>query len=110
MDKVFFKDKEQDWEIVGNGISRKITGYNESIMMVKVAFKKDAVGALHSHIHTQTTFVSEGEFEVIIGGEKKILAKGDCFFTPSNIEHGVTCLEEGELIDVFSPVREDFLK
>lgn len=105
----FFKDSEQEWETVGEGISRKITGYNESIMMVKVAFQKGAIGALHTHPHTQTTYVSKGIFEVNINGEKQVLSLGDCFFAPPEVEHGVVCIETGELVDVFSPQREDFL-
>jgi quercetin dioxygenase-like cupin family protein len=56
------------------------------------------------------THIAEGKFEVTIDDEKKILEKGDSFYIPSNVMHGVVCLESGLLIDVFSPVREDFLK
>ncbi|MGY0035594.1 hypothetical protein [Pedobacter sp. NJ-S-72] len=44
-----------------------------------------------------------------IGEEKKILKKGDGFYAPPHEMHGCVCLEEGILIDVFSPHREDFL-
>jgi quercetin dioxygenase-like cupin family protein len=106
----FFKDTDSEWEIVETGISRKIVGHDTNIMMVKVAFEKGAIGTLHSHIHSQTTYVAKGIFEVNINGTKQTLEPGDCFFAPSNAEHGVTCLETGELIDVFSPARKDFLK
>lgn len=106
----FFKDSDSDWEVVEAGISRKIVGHDANIMMVKVAFERGAIGSLHSHFHTQTSYVAKGIFEVNINGSKQILEAGDCFFAPSNAEHGVTCLEPGELIDVFSPAREDFLK
>ncbi len=106
--KYFFKEQEQEWEELGNGISRQITGYNESIMMVKVAFEKGAVGSLHTHPHVQTTYVAAGSFEVTIDGQTQLLQKGDSFFALSGAEHGVVCLEKGLLIDVFSPMREDF--
>lgn len=108
--KLFFKNLETEWEFVANGIERQIVGFDDSIMMVNVRFKKEAVGALHNHHHTQVTHVAEGEFEVIIEHEIKVLKKGDSFFIPSNKIHGVVCLKEGMLIDVFSPIREDFLK
>jgi quercetin dioxygenase-like cupin family protein len=47
---------------------------------------------------------------VHIDDEKRILETGDGFFIPPNLIHGAVCLEEGELVDVFSPVREDFLE
>ncbi len=105
----FFKAQEQAWEAVGEGITRQITGYDASIMMVKVAFEKGAIGALHSHPNTQTTYVASGAFEVTINSETHHLSTGDSFYAPSNGEHGVVCLEAGMLVDVFSPLREDFI-
>ena len=105
----FFKEQEQEWETVEKGISRQITGYDASIMMVKVAFEKGAIGALHTHPHTQTTYVASGRFEVTISGQNQTLHAGDSFYAPSDAEHGVVCLEAGMLIDVFSPMREDFI-
>ena len=105
----FIEDNNIKWEIVGNGISRKIMSYEERVMMVKVAFEKGAIGTLHSHPHIQLTFVQSGMFEVQIDKEKKVLRQGDVFHVPSGIIHGVVCLNDGELIDVFSPYREDFV-
>ena len=45
----------------------------------------------------------------ICGNQTKILNKGDGFFAQPNIEHGVVCLDEGILIDSFTPYREDFM-
>jgi quercetin dioxygenase-like cupin family protein len=106
----FFKDEETPWEIVGEGIRRQIVGFDETIMMVNVKFDKGAIGSLHKHHHTQVTHIAKGTFEVTIEEETRILKKGDSFFIPSNKTHGVICLEEGILIDVFSPIREDFIK
>ena len=79
-------------------------------MLVKVDFEQDAVGAVHKHVHVQLTHIESGVFEVEIDGVKKVLKAGDCFHIPSNVEHGVVCLEKGVLIDVFSPMREDFIQ
>jgi quercetin dioxygenase-like cupin family protein len=54
--------------------------------------------------------VHSGSFEVEVAGEKQVLNAGDVFFVPSNLIHGVVCLEAGMLLDVFSPMREDFIK
>ena len=61
-------------------------------MMVKVKFEKNAVDTLHSHSHTQVTYVESGTFKTTIGTENKILRKDDRFYIPSRVEHGVICL------------------
>lgn len=107
---VFFESDKMEWEAVDEKIQRQIVGYDDKIMMVNVKFDKDGIGTMHNHPHTQVTYIVEGKFEVTIGDEIKIVKKGDSFFIPSNVMHGVVCLEAGMLIDVFSPMREDFLK
>ena len=77
---------------------------------VKVKFNQGAVGTLHQHPHTQSTYVASGCFEVTIGKEKKVLRAGDGYYVDPNLPHGCVCLEAGVLIDTFTPMREDFLK
>lgn len=108
--KIFYKSDSTEWEKVDEYIDRQIVGYDESVMMVNVRFKKGGIGYKHKHPHIQVTYVAEGKFEVNIGEDISILKKGDSFFVPSNIIHGVECMEDGILVDVFSPFREDFIK
>jgi quercetin dioxygenase-like cupin family protein len=108
--KVFIKDDDIAWEQVAEGIKRKIMAYDDRLMLVKVAFEKGGIGTVHQHHHTQITHVESGIFEIEIDGEKQMLKAGDVFFAPSNVWHGAVCLEAGVLIDVFSPMREDFIK
>jgi len=96
-------------ENVGDGITRQMFGYNDSIMMVKVEFEADAVGYVHSHPHSQVSYVESGEFDVLIDGVEKRLGPGDSFYVHPNLDHGAVCRKAGVLLDVFSPVREDFL-
>jgi quercetin dioxygenase-like cupin family protein len=108
---LFFQiNDEVKWQDAGPGIQRQVFGYNESLMLVKVRFERGAVGAMHQHPHSQASYVESGRFELTIGDEKRILSKADGYFVPPNVVHGCTCLEEGILIDVFNPLREDFLK
>jgi quercetin dioxygenase-like cupin family protein len=78
-------------------------------MMAKVFFESGSVGEIHQHIHSQISHIESGLFEVQIGEMKKVLKAGDAFYIPPNSLHGVVCLEKGVLIDVFSPMREDFV-
>jgi quercetin dioxygenase-like cupin family protein len=109
-DTIFQQENAILWEDLGKGVQRQVLGYDEHLMLVKVKFEKGAVGTLHSHLHSQSSFVAEGVFEVTIGEEKKTLKAGDGFYAQPNVIHGVYCLEAGLLIDSFSPYREDFVK
>ena len=108
--EVFQTGKEIPWEDAGAGIQRQVLGYDDKIMLVKVKFETGAVGSLHQHYHSQATYVESGIFELFIGDEKKILSAGDGYYVPPRVIHGCVCMEAGVLIDVFSPLREDFLQ
>ena len=108
--KVFIENREVPWEATGPGMKRKIMAWDEKLMVVKVQFDAKAIGMLHQHPHSQITHVESGIFEVEIGKEKKVLTTGDAFYIPPNVLHGALCLQEGVLIDIFSPMREDFIK
>ncbi|MEI7472116.1 MAG: cupin domain-containing protein [Chitinophagaceae bacterium] len=107
---VFIEDSSIKWEQMDSSIKRKVMAWNENLMLVKVKFDKGGVGALHQHHHSQISHIESGKFEIEIGGVKKVLSAGDVFYIPSNILHGAVCLEEGVLIDVFNPMRDDFIK
>jgi quercetin dioxygenase-like cupin family protein len=99
-----------EWQDVGSGVSRRILGYDEQLMLVCARFEKGGVGTLHHHPHRQVTYVASGRFEVEIDGTKKVLETGDSFFVAPDLVHGAVALEAGILVDVFTPAREDFLK
>lgn len=107
--KEFILSKDIVTETVGQGVTRQILGYNNKLMLVKVMFETGSVGDIHSHPHTQSSYIASGKFEVNISGKKQILSTGEAFFIPSGKPHGVTCLEEGVIIDTFNPTRTDFL-
>ena len=96
--KSFFSGAKMEWETVDPGVKRKIMGYDDKIMLV------------HEHYHSQVSYVSSGAFDITIDGVTQKLEKGDSFYVPPNTLHGAFCIEAGELIDVFSPIREDFME
>jgi quercetin dioxygenase-like cupin family protein len=102
-------DEQIAWQDLGNGIQRQMFGYDDKVMLVKVKFEAGAVGAMHSHHHSQVTYVEAGVFDMTIGEETKRIKKGDGYYVLPHVTHGITCIEPGVLIDVFSPHREDFL-
>ena len=96
-------------ETVGEGLTRQLFGFDDSILMARVEFDVGAVGEVHAHRHSQVSYVESGEFDVYIDGVNERLGPGDSFYIEPNVDHGAVCRKAGVLIDVFSPVREDFL-
>ena len=94
---------------LGGGVSRKVLAYNDQMMIVEVHFQAGAVGAVHTHPHVQSTYVKSGRFRFTIEGEPVEVTQGDTIAFPSNAEHGTLCLEEGVLLDIFTPMRKDFV-
>lgn len=98
-----------DLEPCGEGVRRKILSYTDELMCVENHFEKGSIGAMHHHPHTQITYVVSGKFEFTINGEKKIVCAGDSMLKKDSVEHGCVCLEEGILLDIFNPMRKEFV-
>ena len=96
-------------EIVAAGVTRQLLGYDDAILMARVELEAGTVGDIHSHAHSQITYIESGEFDVHVDGVVKRLGPGDSVYIHPNLKHGVVCNKAGVLLDVFSPVREDFL-
>ncbi len=105
----FIFSKDAPSEVVGDGMTRQLLGYGDSLMVARVTFDTGAEGYVHTHAHSQVSYVESGEFDVFIDGEKKRLGPGDSFYVHPHLEHGAVCRKAGVLLDVFSPAREDFL-
>lgn len=99
-----------EWVVSGPGARRRILATGAELMMVEFHFDKDGVGELHSHPHVQTTYIQSGKFRFTVAGVEHLLEPGDALFIPSGAEHSCVALEEGTLIDAFTPVRQDFLQ
>lgn len=108
-DKIWNFNGDIDSAEAGEGVLRKILSYTDELMIVENHFEKGAVGALHQHPHTQITYVVSGQFEFEISGEKKIVNPGDSMLKKDGIPHGCVCLEKGILLDIFTPMRKDFV-
>lgn len=105
----FFIGNEIKAVDAGEGVKRKVLAHSENIMVCELHFEKGAVGKPHTHIHEQCSYIISGKFEFEIGGKKMVLGPGDSTYKESGVLHGAVCLEEGVLLDIFTPERKDFL-
>lgn len=97
------------WTEVAPGNRRAVLSHRPEMMLVAFRFEKGAIGAAHSHPHTQVSYVAEGVFDVTVDGITTRLGAGSSFIVAPNLVHGVVALAPGLLIDTFTPRREDFL-
>ncbi len=107
---MFVYNSEAKIQNCGDGVSRKILGMGGSLMMVEVTFRKGGVGTPHTHVHEQVSYVVKGSFTFTLNGESRTVRAGDSIYIPSGAEHGTVALEDSVILDVFTPIREDFLK
>ena len=107
--KSFARDADLAWEAAGEGVRRKVLTYADGVMMVRVAFETGAVGPLHSHPHVQCSLVESGVFDITVAGRTERLGAGDSFLVPSGTVHGAINVADGTLLDVFTPMRADFV-
>jgi quercetin dioxygenase-like cupin family protein len=95
-------------EIMSDMISRKIvTG--DKAMVAQVFLKKDAVVPEHHHDSEQITYILEGALKFEIEGREIVVRKGEVLSIPSNVPHRAVALEDTVDLDIFSPIRTDWL-
>jgi len=106
---LFAEAGDDGWIETGPLSRRRVRLSLPQMMVVEFAFRAGGVGALHSHPHVQSSYVAKGSFDVTIDGQTRRLTAGGGYIVPPNLVHGVVALEDGLLVDVFTPQREDFL-
>ena len=106
--------QHHDWasipvERVGEGIERQII-WGDQLMVCRLRIAPRTVTAVHAHRHEQITLVEQGSVRFTVEGQERLSTPGDVLHFPSHCKHGATVLDqEVVLIDIFSPVRQDFL-
>ncbi|MBO0723218.1 MAG: cupin domain-containing protein [Blastocatellia bacterium] len=106
--------RHRDWgdvsvEELGNGIERQMI-VGERLMICRFRFPPHTITEPHSHEHEQLTLVERGRVRFLIGNEERVAGAGDVLHFPPGCWHGATMLEEEVvLLDIFTPLRDDFL-
>ncbi len=90
------------------GLRRQVMSYSPSMMLVRHRMEKGWVGARHSHPHEQMVYVVSGHLKFQHPGGVFEAKAGDSFLVAGNVEHQASALEDSEILDVFTPYREDY--
>jgi quercetin dioxygenase-like cupin family protein len=91
------------------GVRRKTLCHGERTLMTEFLLEQGHTLPLHAHPQEQTGYLVRGHIRLRIGAEEFDTRPGDSWCVPANVEHGAAILEDSVAIEVFAPVREDYL-
>ncbi len=106
---MFCKNNDIGYKQALEGIRLKTLVYGEKTLFTEFRLDKGCLLPKHAHPHEQTGYLISGQILLLIGEEIFEAKPGDSWCIPSNIEHGAEILADSVAIEVFSPVREDYL-
>lgn len=106
---MFEKHGNAGYRPVLDGIAQKTLVHGDKTLMVEFRLQKGAALPLHSHPHEQTGYLVKGRLRLTVGQNTHDVLPGDSWCIPGDVPHCAECLEEAAAIEVFSPVREDYL-
>ncbi len=91
------------------GIKRKTLIYGENTLMTEFLLEKGADLPMHNHPQEQTGYLVSGHMVLTIGGAEYDIRPRDSWLIPGDVIHGARIIEDSVAIEVFAPVREDYL-
>jgi len=106
---VFEKHDPSGYKAALPGIQIKTICYGARTLMTEFLLERGSTLPRHSHPHEQTGYLVRGHIRLKIGAQEHDVRPGDSWCIPSAVEHGAQILEDSVAVEVFSPVREDYL-
>lgn len=92
-----------------SGLTRQVLASNEKLMLVRHVMQAGWKGARHSHPHEQLVYVISGHLRFTSGDATFEAIAGDSFIVPGGVEHEASALQASEVLDVFTPWRDDYV-
>ncbi|NOX86620.1 MAG: cupin domain-containing protein [Chlorobi bacterium] len=89
-----------DFELLANG---------KKLMITRMNYKTGDKAPFHNHPNEQAGYVISGKIRIRFAGHDRVLTAGDSYVIPGNTNHSIEVIEAGEVIDVFTPPREDYM-
>ena len=91
------------------GVDFKVLSIGEDTMVTKMMYKLTDFVPFHKHPNEQSGYIISGAYKLKLGGKTYDLTEGDSYTIPADVEHSIEIIEAGEVVDVFSPIRQDYL-
>jgi quercetin dioxygenase-like cupin family protein len=92
------------------GLSRQVLAYSSKLMLVRHLMERGWTGLRHSHPHEQLVYIVHGHIQFHDGDTAFEARTGDSFVVPGGREHQASALEASEVLDIFTPIREDYVE
>ena len=106
---MFRKKGTADKKEMVEGVYLSTLVHGEKTLMGQFEIAKGSTVPLHSHPHEQTGFMVSGKLRFTVEGEEIDVESGDSWCIPGDAEHSAEALEDTVVVEVFAPVREDYL-
>jgi len=107
--QAFVFQKDIPAEDMPTWTKRRIAAHGKEMMLVENEFMTGDTAPEHEHYHAQITYVISGALEFTVDGETQILRQGDSVFIKPHAVHSAEAVEDSLIVDMFAPMREDFL-
>ena len=106
---MFYKSEEKGYANVLPGVYRKTLVHGANTLFTEFRLKAGHDLPMHRHAEEQTGYLVSGAMRLTIGDETREVRPGDCWCVPSDVPHGAIVSQDSVAIEVFSPVRKDYL-
>jgi len=106
---VFTRHNDDGFRTITQGIRMKTLCFGDRTLMTEFRLDGGATLPAHAHVYEQTGFLLSGHIVLTIGGELHDVGAGDSWCIAGDVEHGAEILADSVAVEVFSPVREDYL-
>jgi len=107
--RTFVSSGEVEPVIQMSSVERRTLVWGDDMLLAEMTIPKGTRAPRHSHVHEQVGYLVKGRLEFIVGDERAVLEAGAGYRVPSNVPHEVHALEDSVALDIFSPVREEYL-
>ena len=91
------------------GVDFVVLAIGKDTMVAKMLYKTTDFVPFHKHANEQSGYIISGKYKLKFVGEEYLLTEGDTYSIPADVEHSIEIIEAGEVVDVFSPIRQDYL-
>ena len=91
------------------GVDFVVLSIGNDTMVTKMLYKPTDHVPVHKHPNEQSGYIISGKYKLKFGGNEYILEEGDTYSIPADMEHTIEIIIAGEVVDVFSPIRQDYL-
>ena len=106
---MFEKHSQDGYILITGGVTRKTLVYGERTLMTEFVMRGGTILPAHAHPHEQAGYLVKGRIRFTIGAEEYDVEPGDSWCIRGDVDHSVEVIEDAVAIEVFSPVRDEFL-